>query len=93
MIEPWIVWVLCTACFAAGVGAGIAVVFKTGCSQVRTMLDHANVMQGHANVAQDLKDKRTAAYYASKRGQEPSARDNRRVRNLAEQAVNGHDDH
>lgn len=90
MIEVWMVWVIGCCAFAAGSGVFFWLGLMKGQQQakdwlefVRASQENSNIAAGHANVAQDLKDKRTAAYYASR---------NKGRRNDLANAVNGHDD-
>ncbi len=95
MVEMWMVWVIGLCALAAGSGGFFLLGFVKGQGQAKAWLDYTlacqaneNVAAGHANVAQKLKDERTAAYFASKRG---GGRQNRR--DELSQAVNGHDEH
>lgn len=97
IIELWMVLVISIGSFLAGGSLGSWQGFTRGQRQAKDWLDHilarevnANVAASHANVAQEAKDKRTAAYFASRQGQAPSS--NRRDRARADQMVNGHDE-
>ena len=99
MTEPWMVWAIGTCMFAAASGLFYWLGFVKGQEQAKAWLDYvlatqvnANVAAAHANVAQELKDKRTAAYFASKQGQASSQKPSRRDRDRVDQMINGHDE-
>jgi hypothetical protein len=94
MIEAWMVWVIGTSMFAAGCGAGLWIGLVKGQGQAKSWLDYVLATQTNNNVAQELKDKRTAAYFASRQGQESSPpRQSRRDRDRVVQMVNNDDGH
>jgi hypothetical protein len=92
MIEAWMLWVVGGCAFAASSGIFFWLGLVKGQHQAKDWLDfvragqeNANVAASHANVAQELKDKRTAAYFASQKERGGKRRD------LAN-AINGHDE-
>ncbi len=94
MVDMWMVLVVGVSALAASSGGFFWFGFVKGQRQAKDWLDYtlacqqnANEAAAHANVAQKMKDERTAAYYASKR----SGGGNRREQ--LSQAVNGHDEH
>jgi len=95
MVEMWMVWVIGLCTLAASSGGFFWLGFVKGQEQAKAWLDYtltrqenANVAAEIANVAQKMKDERTAAYFASKRNGGGRSR-----RDELNQAVNGHDEH